>query len=362
MVHIANPILKNGELEGIKEVLDSGMLAQGEVVADFEEEFADYVGASYAKAIANGTAALDVAMKAIGVKEGDEVITSPFSFIASANCVLFQGARPVFADIRKETFNLDPDKVQEKITDDTKAILPIHLFGQPADMKAFKDIAEDHDLFLVEDCAQAHGAEFDGRKVGSIGDIGTFSFYPTKNMTTGEGGMVVTDEEELSEKADLVRDHGQSEKYSHDVLGYNFRMTNIAAAIGRAQLDRLEEWNEKRIDNAEKLSSGIKDIEGLVAPKVEDDVKHVFHQYVIKVEEEYPLDREELRERLHENDIGTAIHYPKIIPEQPLYKENGFSGDGYENAKECAEKVFSLPIHPKVSESDIRKMLNILEV
>jgi len=362
MVHIANPILKNGELEGIKEVLDSGMLAQGEVVADFEEEFADYLGAGYAKAISNGTAALDVAMKAIGVEEGDEVITSPFSFIASANCILFQGAKPVFADIKENTFNLDPEKMEEKITDDTKAILPVHLFGQPADMKAFVDIAEDHDLFLVEDCAQAHGAEFDGRKVGSIGDIGTFSFYPTKNMTTGEGGMVVTDEERLSEKADLVRDHGQSEKYTHDMLGYNLRMTNIAASIGRAQLDRLDDWNDKRRANAEMLTSRIEGIEGLTPPAVADGVKHVFHQYVVKVEDDYPLERKELREKLHENDIGTAVHYPKVIPEQPLYKEKGYDGREYENANECAEKVFSLPIHPKVSEDDIEDMLGVLEV
>jgi len=362
MVHIANPILKDEELEGIREVLDSGMLAQGEVVANFEEEFADYIGVGYGRATANGTAALDVAMKSIGVEEGDEVITSPFSFIASANCVLFQGAKPVFADIKKDTFNLDPEKVKEKINENTKAILPVHLFGQPADMKAFKEIAEDNDLYLIEDCAQAHGAEYDGRKVGSIGDMGAFSFYPTKNMTTGEGGMVVMDDEKLSEKADLVRDHGQSEKYTHDMLGYNLRMTNLAASIGRAQLERLDKWNEKRIANAEMLSSGIESIEGLTPPKVADGVKHVFHQYVVKVEEDYPLEREELREKLHDNDIGTAVHYPKVIPDQPLYKKKGYDGREYENAEECAEKVFSLPIHPKVSESDIEDMLEVLEV
>ncbi|MFW6041136.1 MAG: DegT/DnrJ/EryC1/StrS family aminotransferase [Thermoplasmatota archaeon] len=361
MVHIANPKLDNGELEGIKEVLDSGMLAQGEVVANFEKEFADYLEVNYGKATANGTSALDVAMKAIGVGEGDEVITSPFSFIASANCVLFQGAKPVFADIKEDTFNLDPEKVKEEITKDTKAILPVHLFGQPADMKAFKEIAKEHNLYLIEDCAQAHGAEYDGKKVGSIGDIGTFSFYPTKNMTTGEGGMVVTDDKELAEKADLVRDHGQSEKYTHDILGYNLRMTNLAAAIGRAQLKKLDEWNKKRRKNADILTSGIKDIEGLTPPVVADGVKHVFHQYVVKVEDDYPLSREELREKLHDNDIGTAVHYPKVIPDQPLYKKKGYEGENYKNSKECAKKVFSLPIHPKVFESDIKDILEVLE-
>ena len=362
MVHIANPKLDNGELEGIKEVLDSGMLAQGEVVANFEKEFADYIGVGHGKATANGTSALDVAMKAIGIGEGDEVITSPFSFIASANCVMFQGAKPVFADIKKDTFNLDPEKVREKITEDTEAILPVHLFGQPADMDAFVEIAEEHDLYLIEDCAQAHGAEYKGRKVGSIGDMGAFSFYPTKNMTTGEGGMVVTDDEDLSERSDLVRDHGQSEKYTHDMLGYNLRMTNLAAAIGRAQLERLDGWNDKRRKNAEMLTSGIEDIEGLTPPFVADDVKHVFHQYVLKVEDDYPLSREELREKLHENDIGTAVHYPKVIPDQPLYEEKGYDSEEFENARECAEKVFSLPIHPKVSEEDVEDMLEVLEV
>ncbi len=362
MVHIANPILKNGELEGIKEVMDSGMLAQGEVVAKFEEEFADYLDVGFGKATANGTAALDVALKAIGVEEGDEVITSPFSFIASANCVLFQGAEPVFADVKKDTFNLDPEKVKEKITSDTKAILPVHLFGQPAEMNAFMDMAEDHDLYVVEDCAQAHGAEYDGKKVGSIGDIGAFSFYPTKNMTTGEGGIVVSDSEELCERADLVRDHGQSEKYTHDMLGYNLRMTNLAAAIGRAQLERLDEWNDKRRKNAEMLTAGIEKIDGLTPPAVSDSVKHVFHQYVLKVEDDHPLRREELREKLHENDIGTAVHYPKVIPDQPLYREKGYDGNEFKNARGCAEKVFSLPIHPKVSKEDIEVMLKVMEV
>ncbi len=362
MVNIANPIIGEEELEGIKEVLNSGMLAQGEVVAKFEKEFSDYLGVEHSKAVSNGTAALDVALKAIGVGKGDEVITSPFSFIASSNCILFQGAKPVFADVKKETFNLDPEKVEEKITSDTKAILPVHLFGQPAEMDAFMDIAEDHDLYLIEDCAQAHGAEYDGKKGGGFGDIGTFSFYPTKNMTTGEGGIVVSDSEELSERADLIRDHGQSKKYTHDILGYNLRMTNLAAAIGRAQLKRLDDWNEKRRKNAYKLTSGIEDIDGLVPPAVADGVKHVFPQYVVKVENDYPLGKEGLREKLHENDIGTAVHYPKIITDQPLYRENGYDGGQYKNAKGCAEKVFSLPIHPTVSEKDIEDMLEVMEV
>jgi len=362
MVNIAKPIMGEDELKGIKEVLDSGMLAQGKVVDDFEKEFSKYLDVEYSKAVSNGTAALDIAIKSLDIGKGDKVITTPFSFIASSNCVLFQNAEPIFADIKEDTFNLDPDLVEEKIDNDTKAILVVHLFGQPADMNAFLDIARDNDLYLIEDCAQAHGAEYAGRKVGTFGDVGTFSFYPTKNMTTGEGGMIVTDDEELAEKADLLRDHGQREKYTHNMLGYNLRLTNIAAAIGRAQLEKLDGWNEKRIENAENLTCGIDKIHGLTAPKVSEDVKHVFHQYIIKVEDEYPLNRDELIERLQENDVGTAVHYPKIIPEQPIYAENGYSANGYTNALKSARRVLSLPIHPSVSESDIKKMLRILDI
>jgi len=361
MVNIANPIIENEEKEAVIDVLESGMLAQGEEVVSFEEEFADYLDIKHAKGVANGTSALDIALKSLKIREGDEVITTPFSFIASANSILFQDAKPVFGDIKEDTFNLDPDSVLEKINENTKAILLVHLFGQPANLKAFKEIAEDHDLYLVEDCAQAHGAEFDGEKVGSFGDVGTYSFYPTKNMTTGEGGMVVTDDEELSERADLLRDHGQSEKYSHRVVGYNLRMTNIAAAIGRKQLKKLDRWNEQRIKNAERLTSRIEDIEGLTPPEVADDMKHVFHQYVIKVEDDYPFKRKELREKLHDDDIGTAVHYPKPIVEQSLYEKNGYSVEDCPKAKEASKKVLSLPIHPSVGENDISFICDKLE-
>lgn len=361
MIHIANPEIGDKELSCVKKVFDSGMLAQGEVVKKFEEEFAEYLGAGYGKAVSNGTAALDVALKSLKIGKRDEVITSPFSFIASSNCILFQGATPVFSDIKADTFNLDPELVLEKINDDTKAILAVHLFGQPADMGALKEIAEDHDLYLIEDCAQAHGAEYDGQKVGSIGDVGTFSFYPTKNMTTGEGGMVVTDDEDIARRADLVRDHGQSEKYTHDMLGYNLRMTNIAAAIGRCQLENLDKWNDKRIKNAELLTESMKDIPGLTPPYVSDGVKHVFHQYVLRVEDDYPLSREELMDGLREDGVGTAVHYPMPITDQPLYTEKGYSSSEYPRSVDASNKVMSLPIHPSVGEEDIGLMIESLE-
>lgn len=361
MIPIAKPLIGDEEINAVVEVLKSGMLAHGKEVEAFEKEFAEYLGVKHGIAVSNGTAALDVALKALKIGPGDEVITTPFTFIASANSILFQGARPLFADIDPKTYNLDPNDVLEKISDKTKAIIVVHLYGQPADMKAFKEIAEDHGLYLIEDCAQAHGAEFEGQKVGTFGDIAAFSFYPTKNMTTGEGGMVVTNNDELARRADLIRNHGQAEKYLHVELGYNLRMTNIAAAIGRAQLKKLEEWNEKRIKNAKLLSDGISKIDGLTPPYVDERVKHVFHQYVIRVEDDFPLSREELMAKLREKGIGTAIHYPIPVHQQPLYQKLGYPNDICPNAIEASKRVLSLPVHPAVSREDIDYIIETLK-
>ena len=361
MIPIARPLIGEEEINAVVEVLKSGMLTSGKEVKEFEKEFAQYLGVKHAVAVANGTAALDVALKALKIKPGDEVITTPFTFIASANAILFQGAKPVFADIDPKTFNLDPNEVLEKITDKTKAIVVVHLYGQPADMKAFKDIAEDYKLYLIEDCAQAHGAEFEGQKGGTFGDIAAFSFYPTKNMTTGEGGMVVTNNDELAKRADLIRNHGQAEKYLHVELGYNLRMTNIAAAIGRVQLKKLDAWNEKRIENAKLLSEGISKIDDLTPPYVDPRVKHVFHQYVIRVEEEFPLSRDELRAKLREKSVGTAVHYPMPVHWQPLYQKLGYPKDICPNAIEASKRVLSLPVHPAVSEEDIAYIISTLK-
>jgi len=360
-IPIAKPLIGDEEIEAVVNVLKSGMLAHGKEVEAFEKEFAEYLGTKHGVAVANGTAALDVALKALKIGPGDEVITTPFTFIASANSILFQGAKPVFADIDPKTYNLDPNDVLEKITNKTKAIIVVHLYGQPADMEAFKEIAEDHKLYLIEDCAQAHGAEFKGQKVGTFGDIAAFSFYPTKNMTTGEGGMVVTNDDELAKRADLIRNHGQAEKYLHVELGHNLRMTNIAAAIGRVQLKKLDEWNAKRIENAKLLSDGISKIDGLTPPYVDSRVKHVFHQYVIRVEDEFPLSRDELMAKLREKGIGTAIHYPIPVHHQPLYQRLGYPKDICPNAIEASKRVLSLPVHPAVSKENIDYIIETLK-
>lgn len=361
-IPIAKPVIEEDDVEAVVRVLKSGMLAQGKEVRLFEQEFARYIGVKHAVAVANGTAALDIALKTLGVGPGDEVITTPFTFIATANAVLFQGARPVFADIDPKTYNLDPNEVLEKITNKTKAIIVVHLYGQPADMKAFKEIAEDYKLYLVEDVAQAHGAEFLGRKAGSFGDVAIFSFYPTKNMTTGEGGMITTNNEEIARKARLLRDHGQTSKYVHEILGWNLRMTNIAASLGRVQLSKLDRLNSIRQKNAKLLTQGLISINGITTPYVDPRVKHVWHQYVIRVEDNYPLTRGQLMEYLREKGIDTAVHYPIPIHHQPLYRKLGYPQDICPNAIEASKKVLSLPVHPSLSESDLDYIVECIRV
>ncbi|MDW8014380.1 MAG: DegT/DnrJ/EryC1/StrS family aminotransferase [Archaeoglobaceae archaeon] len=356
-IPIAKPLIGEEEIKAVVDVLKSGILAQGKEVEAFEKEFAEYLGIKNAVAVCNGTAALDIALKALEIEPGDEVITTPFTFIASANAILFQGAKPVFADIDPKTYNLDVDEVVEKINRKTRAILVVHLYGQAAKVDELKEIAEDYKLFLIEDCAQAHGAEFKGKKVGTFGDVAVFSFYPTKNITTGEGGMVVTNNQELAKKCNIMRDHGQIEKYLHFELGYNFRMTNIAAAIGRVQLRKLDEWNEKRIRNANFLSNEIRKIKGLRPPYVSSEVKHVFNQYVVKIEDSY-ITRSELIQKLGERGIGTAVHYPLPVHHQPLYRRLGYPEEICPNAIDASKKVLSLPVHPALSEEDLLYIVN----
>ena len=360
-IPIAKPLLGREEVEAVRKVFESGVLVRGERIKLFEKEFADYIGVEHAVAVANGTMALDAALKALKLGPGDEVVTSAFSFIASSNCVLFQGAKPVFADIDPGTFNINPSDVTEKITAKTKAVIPVHLFGQPVEMDALKEIAEDHGIALVEDAAQAHGAEYKGQKVGGLGDIGCFSFYATKNMTTGEGGMITTNDRELARRARLLRDHGQSQKYHHIILGYNYRMTEMCAAIGLTQLRKLDRSNKKRGENAKLLTRGIDKISGLTPPHVKNDVKHVFYQYVIRVEDDYPIDRDELADHLTKRGVGVAVHYPTPIYRQPFYKELGYGKTICPMAEDACKRILSLPVHPSVAREDVKYMLNVLK-
>ncbi|MDM7912338.1 MAG: DegT/DnrJ/EryC1/StrS family aminotransferase [Methanotrichaceae archaeon] len=350
-IPIAKPIIGNEEIKAVEDVLASGMLTQGESVKRFEEEFSKYLGVKNSIAVSNGTVALDLALKALDLKAGDEVISPAFTFIATANSILYQGLQPVFADVDPRTFNIDPESLNEKITPKTKAVVGVHLYGHPFDLKAVQQICEDKDLILIEDCAQAHGAEFDGKKVGSFG-LGCFSFYPTKNMTTGEGGMITTNDDSIAARLRLLRNHGDTGKYNHVMLGYNYRMMNLQAAIGLVQLGRLEEFTSKRIGNAEFLNRNI-GIKGITTPHKAANVRHVYHQYVIRVEDDFPASREKLMDFLQENGIASAVHYPKPIYDQPLYREMERDWPRCPAAEDVSQRVLSLPVHPSLKLEDL---------
>ncbi|NEU56509.1 DegT/DnrJ/EryC1/StrS aminotransferase family protein [Halorussus sp. MSC15.2] len=348
-VPIAAPEMGEREIERVREVMASGRIADGPEVRAFEDEFAAFCETDYAVATSNGTTALHAALEAVGVGEGDKVVTTPFSFVASANAIRLAGAEPVFADIDPDTFNLDPTAVEEAIRReyDVAAVVPVHLYGLPAEMDRLLDVADEYDLAVVEDAAQAHGAAFDGRTVGSFGDAACFSMYPTKNMTTGEGGMITTDREDVAERAASFVNHGRppSGGYEHVRVGHNFRMTSMAAAIGRVQLDRLPDFNEARRSNAAALTDALADAD-VVTPTEPDDRRHVYHQYTIRTD-----DRDGLADHLADEGVGTGVYYPTPIHEQPAY-------DGVSHtapvAERTAEQALSLPVHPNVSEDDLR--------
>ncbi len=357
MIPIAKPFIDDDEISNVVSVLKSGMLSQGNLVKEFEKKFSKYLNVKDSVAVSSGTAALDVALKALKIGRDDEVIVPAFTFIATANSVLFQGAKPVFSDIDNNTYNLDPEDVLEKISPKTKAVIGVHLFGHPFDVDAISDICEDHNLILIEDCAQAHGAEYNRKKVGGFG-IGCFSFYPTKNMTTGEGGIITTNDNEFSKRCRILRNHGQTEKYLHVVLGYNYRMTDIQAAIGISQLKKLDFLNNRRIKNAEYYNKNIR-IEGLKKPYKDKKVKHVYHQYVLKIEEDFPISREEFMKYLKDRNISTAIHYPIPIYKQPLYRKLGFDKKYLcKTTEDLCNKIVSIPVHPLLSKRDLEHIVN----
>ena len=350
-IPVARPVLGHEEIAAVTAVLESGMLASGSRVGEFEKAFARYCGVSHAVAVNNGTAALHAALLAAGVGPGDEVIVPAFTFYATASSVLMCGATPVFADVDDRSFTIVPEDIEKKITSRTKAVIAVHLFGLPFDVPAVQVICRRHNLLLIEDTAQAHGAVLNGKTVGSFGDLACFSFYATKNMITGEGGMVTTGDKALADRLRLVINHGQSEKYLHTCLGYNYRMTDISAAIGLSQLGKIEEFNESRRKNAAFLSSHIH-AKGLVTPAELPGTKPVFHQYVVRVTKDFPMSRAAFMDYLKENNIGSAIHYPVPLHRQPVFDlEN--EPDPCPVSTRLAGEVLSLPVHPSLTKKEL---------
>ncbi len=349
MIPISKPEIGREEIEAVKSVLESGMLAQGEEVEEFEAKFASFIGVKHAIATNSGTSALHTALASAGIRRGDEVITTAFSFFATASAILMQGARPVFVDIDPRTYNINPEKVERAITERTKAIIPVHLYGQPCEMKELMAIAEEHRLMVIEDAAQAHGAMYGGRRVGSIGDMGVFSFYSTKNIITGEGGMITTDDDEIAERARMIRNHGQRRRYVHECLGYNYRMTNIAAAIGLVQLEKLEKLNARRISNARYYSEHLK----VKPPYVAPHLRHVFHQYTIRVNSR---SRAKFLHHLEAHGIGYGIYYPMPLPRQPAIAARVYCPE----AELASGEVVSIPVHPGLKTEDIRRVVEVV--
>lgn len=352
-IPIARPHIGEAEKRAVIEVLETGQLAAGPRVEAFERAFADYIGTRHAIAVNSGTAALIVALQAHGIGPGDEVITTPFSFIATATSIIACGATPIFVDIDPFDLNLDPEKVEDAITERTKAILPVHLYGHPARIAQLAELAQDFNLALIEDAAQAHGAQHAGRTVGTFG-TGCFSFYPTKNMTTGEGGIITTNDDDIAHRARLIRNHGQQTRYHHNHFGLNWRMQDLNAAIGLAQLQQLENWTNARIANAIRLNSLIHNYE---TPRVREGDRHVFHQYTIRVSHH----RDRLQQQLQEAGVGTAIHYPIPIHQQPIIRQLGLGQGTYPIAEAAAAQVLSLPVHPALAPEDIDYIAATLE-
>jgi perosamine synthetase len=347
-IPLARPVVDEEEIAAVVAVMRSGHLVQGPVVERFERRFAEIIGVRHAVAVNSGTAALHVALLANGIGDGDEVITTPFSFAATGNSILYTGARPVFVDIRPDDFNIDPDLIEAAITPRTRAIMPVHLYGQVADMEAIGAIAKRHGLAIVEDAAQAHGASLNGRNAGTFGTA-CFSFYATKNVHTAEGGVVSTDDYAFAERMWMLRGHGSRVRYRHEILGFNYRMSDLHAAIGVVQLERLDDLTWRRIANAEYLTAGIHNVP---TPKPRPGSRHVYHQYTIRIRS----DRDAAARVLAEAGIGTGVHYPTPIHQQPYYRELGYT-DSLPVAEQACREVLALPVHPELSRSDLDRIV-----
>jgi len=345
-------LIKEELNEAISEVLESGSFILGENVSSFEQEFSNYLNTKYAVGVGSGTDALHIALKTIGVNPGDEVITVPFTFISTVYAIIHCGAKPVLVDIDPNTYTINTKQITQAITEKTKAIIPVHMYGQPADMEPIMEIAEQHGLWTIEDAAQAHGAEYKSRKVGSIGHIACFSFYPSKNLGAyGDGGMMVTNDEELSKKAKQLRQYGQKSRYRYEAVGYNSRLDEIQAAILRVKLKHLDAWTEKRRNHAKLYNSLLTGVSSVVTPIEDSDRKHVYHLYVIRCQ-----DRDNLRNYLASKNIATGIHYPEPIHLSEVYKNHGYDNYDLKFSQDYALQVLSLPMFPELTNNEIMQV------
>lgn len=348
------------DIQAVVEVLKSDYLTTGPLISNFEQKVADYVGAKYAVAVSNGTAALHLACMAAEIKEGDEVITTPITFVASANCILYCGSTPVFADINPETYNIDPDDIRKKITNKTKAIIVVHFTGQPCELDEIHEIARKNNLVVIEDAAHALGAKYKGQMIGSISDLTTFSFHPVKHITTGEGGMITTNNEDLYKKLLLYRSHGitrvQSEMTTYDGdwyyqqkdLGFNYRLTDIQCALGISQMNKIHKFIQRREEIAARYNEQLKDCSDIILPKQLCGCKSSWHLYVIQV---VGKERKEIFDKLKSKNISVNVHYIPVYT-QPYYREHGYDKVTCPNSEKVYQNFISLPIYYSFTEEE----------
>ncbi|MBX5444176.1 DegT/DnrJ/EryC1/StrS aminotransferase family protein [Sphaerobacter sp.] len=355
VIPIAQVRFDSGEIDAAVAVLRSGNVRQGKVTRELEERFAAMVGARHAVAVSSGTAALHLAWLAL-LEPGDEVLVPAFTFIATASTVVFAGGRPIFCDVDPATATLDLEDAARRLTPRTRAIAPVHLYGGACDVDGIQRLAREHGLRIVWDAAQAHGTRIDGRDVGSFADMVCYSFYPTKNMTTGEGGMITTNDDALAERLRLLRSHGQERKYEHTLLGLNYRLTDVQAAIGLVQLDQLPGWLEQRRANARRLDALLAGLPGITTPVRLPGVEHSYHQYTIQIDAAAAgITRDDLQAALAARGIQSAVHYPRPLHRQPVFApEHGATS--LPVSERLAESVLSLPVHPALTEDDLERI------
>jgi len=338
-------------------VIEKTAFAGGPFVEQFEKEFAEFCNGKHAIGVGSGTEALWLPLLALGIGEGDEVITVPSTFIATAEAISFCGAKPVFVDIDEQTYNMNPDLLEAAITPNTKAIIPVHLFGQMADMNLVAEIARKYNLYVIEDACQAHGAEYKGRRAGSIGDAAAFSFYPGKNLGAyGEGGAIVTNQDDMATTMKMFRDHGQEQKYYHGMVGWNARMDGIQGAVLSTKLAYLNEWNEARRKNARLYAELLSNVDGVVVPREADYAKHVYHIYAIRIQ-----NRDDMIRKLADEGISCGIHYPVPVHLQSAYRELGLHRGSFPVAEKCAEEFVSLPMYPELTEAQIHYVVDTVK-
>jgi perosamine synthetase len=363
--------INRDDKESVKEALEGDYITRGPAVEEFEEEIADFVGVDHAIAVTSGTTALHLAGKALGFSEGDEVITTPFTFASTAYSATYSDAKPVFADIKPDTKNIDPKKIEDKITEDTKAIVPMHYAGQPAEIEEIQDIADDHDLKVLWDACHAFGSEYNGENVGAEKDAAIFSFHPVKNITTAEGGIIVTDDDELAERMRSLRSftmnsdvEGHEDEPWYQIVeeeGYNYNLTDLQASLGLSQLERSEEFKERRKEIFNQYNAAFEEIKGIRPPEVKDNVDPFWHIYTVKITEGFPVSRKNFFNAMQEENIGVQVHYVPLNL-HPFFQENyGYDKGDFPETEEVYGQIVTLPMYPDMSYSDVEDVIEAVK-